>query len=100
MVFNQWAPFILTLAALAMAYRLRTLKDKKLIADENEFIINSNDKIPYHSIQKIDKTYFDSKGYFIITYKDHLGKETSLKLSDKKYDNLSAVLEHLVAKIT
>ena len=52
------------------------------------------------AIQKIDKTYFDSKGYFIITHKDQNGREVNRKLSDRNYDNLGAVLDHLVAKIT
>ena len=33
-------------------------------------------------------------------WKDSNGNEVNKKISDKKYDNLSAVLEHLVAKIS
>jgi hypothetical protein len=76
------------------------VRNKKLIAGENELILGAKEKIPYDSIEKIDKTNFGSKGYFIITYKDKDGGEVSRKISDKSYDNLAAILDHLVAKIT
>ena len=57
-------------------------------------------EIAYDSIQKIDKTHFDSKGYFIITYKDYQGVDADLRVSDRTYDNLSAVLDELIGKIS
>jgi hypothetical protein len=100
MKFNRSSPpFFIGAAVLIGAY-LYAIKNKKIIAAEDELIISDKEKIAYDSIQKIDKTYFKSKGYFIITYKDKNGRETIHKLSDRKYDNLEAVLEHLVAKIT
>ena len=78
----------------------KKIKNVKLIADENELIISENEKIPYNAIQQIDKTHFESKGFFIITYKSQDGKDTLRALSYKKYDNLKAILEHLVSKIT
>jgi len=54
----------------------------------------------YDSIQQIDKTYFEKKGFFMITYKDKHGKEVRRKLNERTYDNLAAILEHLVAKIS
>jgi hypothetical protein len=56
--------------------------------------------VPYTSIQKIDKTHFSKKGFFVITYTDKGGKEVDRKMSDRKYDNLGPVLDHLVAKIS
>ena len=79
---------------------LFSLKDKKLIADENELVISDKKRISYDSIQQINKTYFEKKGFFIITYKDKGESEVRLRLSDRKYDNLPAILEHLVAKIS
>ena len=100
MVINQTAPpFLLGAAAFFGAY-LYIENKKKLIADENELIINGKKTIPYESIQKIDKTYFDSKGFFIFTYKNESGREVPYKLDSRKYDNLSAVLDLLVAKIS
>jgi hypothetical protein len=100
LVFNQKSPpFFAGAAALLGAY-LFAVKDKKLIADDNELVLSAKKKIPYNSIQTIDRTYFDKRGFFIITYKDESGKEVLRALSDRKYDNLAAVLDHLVAKIS
>ena len=100
LVFNQKSPpFFIGLAVLFGAY-LFVVRNKKLIADENELIISSKERIPYDSIETIDKTYFKSKGRFVITYKAANGRESSLKISDRKYSNLAAVLDHLVAKIS
>jgi hypothetical protein len=94
MIFNQVAPFFLAAGAVGFVVRLRTIRDKKLTADENELLINGAEKIPYESLQKIDKTHFESKGFFVLTYKDEQGREVDRKLSDRNYDNL------LVAKIS
>lgn len=100
MMFNQKAPpFFIAGAVLFGAY-LFAIRNKKIIADDNELNIADKEKIPYDSIQKIDKTYFDEKGFFIVTYKDADGNEANRKLSSRKYDNLAAVLDHLVAKIS
>ncbi|MGA1980422.1 MAG: hypothetical protein ABSG99_07685 [Sedimentisphaerales bacterium] len=99
MKFNQIAPIFLVVLAAALTGRLWAFKDKKLLAEENELVISDKEKIPYDSIQKIDKTLFDSKGFFLITYKNKNGSEVSRKLSDKTYDNLAAILDKLVAKI-
>ena len=100
MIFNRKAPFVLGAFAVIAAVWFWTVKDKKLLADENELVISDEEKISYDSIQKIDKTHFDKKGYFLITYKDKDGSEVNRKLSDKTYDNLAAILDELVAKIS
>ena len=100
MVFNQKAPPFFIAGAVLFGVYLFAIRNKKIIADENELNIADKEKIPYDSIQKIDRTYFDEKGFFIVTYKSEDGNETNRKLSRRKYDNLAAVLDHLVAKIT
>lgn len=100
LVFNQKAPFFFGGAAVLLGVCLFVIRNKKLIADDNDLVISPTEKIAYDSIQKINKTNFDSKGYFIITYKDKDGRENDRKISDKTYDNLKAVLEHLIAKIS
>ena len=100
MIFNRKAPIFLVAVIVLLTARLWTLKDRKLLADESELIISNKKSISYDSIQKIDKTYFGSKGFFIITYKDKSGNEVNRKLSNKTYDNLAAILDHLVAKIS
>jgi hypothetical protein len=79
---------------------LFAIRNRKIVADENELVINDKKKIAYESIQKIDKTNFKAKGYFIITHTSADGKELDCKISDKNYDNLQAVLDCLIEKIT
>jgi len=100
LVFNQKSPAYFAGAAVLMAAGLFFLKDKKIVAEENELVLANQKKILYDSIEKIDRTNFDSKGYFVVTYKDQSGKEVDLKISDRKFDNLQAVLDLLVAKIS
>ena len=97
---NQKVPPFLLGAAVLLAGYLFIIKDKKLVADDRELVMGPQKKIPYDSIQKIDKTYFEKKGFFTVTYKDSNDNEIDLKLSDRSYDNLGLVLDHLVAKIS
>jgi hypothetical protein len=100
LVINRKAPpFLLGAAALFGVY-LFIIKGKKLVAGDRELVINSQKRIPYDSIEKIDKTYFEKRGYFTVTYINSNGKEVNLRISDRKYDNLGLVLDHLVAKIS
>ena len=121
MRFNRGSPPFFIGVAVLLGLYLFAVRNKKLIADENELIISNKERVAYGSIQKIDKTYFRSKtkrkfvgdqsgnvqetrsapeGYFIITYKDNSGREVKRKLSSRTYDNLAAVLDELVAKIS
>ncbi|KKK88766.1 hypothetical protein LCGC14_2739850 [marine sediment metagenome] len=100
LLFNQKSPPFFIGAAVLFGVYLLAMGNKKVIADENELIIGGKERLSYDSIQKIDKTHFGSKGYFIITYKNKNGGEVNRKLSDRMYDNLAAVLDELVAKIT
>ncbi len=97
--FNQKAPpFLIGAAVLAGVFSFLK-RNKKVVADENNLIVKGQ-SINYDSIEEIDKTHFEKKGYFIITYKDQTDKKVHLKLNDRTYDNLSAILDHLVAKIS
>jgi len=100
LVVNRKAPLYLIGAAVLFGAYLFAIRDKKLLADENELIISNKIRISYDSIQQIDKTYFEKKGFFVVTYKNKGGREVKRKLNNRTYDNLSAVLEHLVAKIS
>ncbi len=100
LVFNQKSPPYLIGAAVLLGVYLFAIKNKKIVADDNELIISSKERISYDSIQQIDKTYFEKKGFFVITFKDKDGKETRRKLNERTYDNLAAILDHLVAKIS
>jgi hypothetical protein len=100
MVFNQKAPPYLIAVAVFLGVYLFVIRNKKVVADDTGLVIDDKISIAYDSIQKIDKTDFGSKGRFTFTYKDSGGKETDLKISDKDYDNLGPVLDHLVTKIS
>ncbi|MCK4752501.1 MAG: hypothetical protein KAS75_03575 [Planctomycetes bacterium] len=100
LVFNRQAPFYLFPLATLFAANLFIIRNKKVVADENELIINGKERISYDSIEKIDKTNFDSKGFFIITCKNESGRETDRKISDKTYDNLGAIIDEVITKIS
>ena len=100
MLFNRYVPFGLIAAAAALGVRFFMVKDKKIVADENSLNIDGKRSVLYNSIESIDKTHFDAKGYFVITHVAEGGKEEALKISDKMYDNLAAVLDELVARIS
>jgi len=99
MMFNRYLPPLLVVGAIFFATRLSMIKNKKVIADDTSLIIGPK-TITYDSIEKINKTYFKSKGYFIVTYKDQQGTDTDVKISDKTYDNLEPLLDEIVTKIS
>ncbi|MHC4519763.1 MAG: hypothetical protein ACYTAS_14335 [Planctomycetota bacterium] len=100
LIFNQKSPFAFAGAALFFGLYLCAIRNRKLVADENELVVAAKKKIPYDAIESIDKTHFEDKGFFTIAYKQDSGAEARCKLSDRQYDNLKAILDLLVAKIT
>jgi len=100
MNFNRKSPPFFVAAAVFFGVYLFVVKNNKLIADENELVFSAKEKIPYDSIEAINKTYFDKKGFFVITYKNESGNQVDRKITERKYDNLPAILDHLVKKIS
>ena len=100
LVFNRNAPFLLGAGAVLLGAYLYAIKDRKIVAEENELVFSDKLKIPYDSIEKIDKTHFDKKGYFVLTYRNNDGTQTDKKVDDRSFDNLPALLDHLVAYLT
>jgi len=100
LVINQKAPPYLAAVALLLAGRLLAIRNRKIVAGDDELVISDKEKVRYDAIQTIDKTFFEKRGFFIITYKDDSGKEVHRALSDRRYDNLGAVLDYLVGKIS
>ena len=96
--FNRKAPPFMIGAGVLLGIYFVMVKGKKLIADDAQ-LINGSTTIAYDAIEKINKTHFDSKGFFVITYSEN-GQNKELKLSDRTYDNLPAVLDHIVLKIS
>lgn len=100
LAFNQKAPFFLLPGAVVLAIWIHLVKGRKIAAEADGIIINGKEKITYESIEKIDKTYFETKDYFDVTYKNESGGETERRLDGRAYDNLAAILDELVAKIS
>lgn len=100
LVLNQKAPPVLLVVAGLLGAYFYAIRGRKVVAGENELVIAGKEKIPYDSIEKIDKTYFDKNGVFTIWYRGAGDKETQRRLNQRDYDNLKPVLEHLIAKIT
>jgi hypothetical protein len=99
LLINQKSPPFLLLGAAVVGAYFFAVRNKKVVADEAGLKAKGK-SIEYGSIEKITKTYFESKGFFVVTYKDPQGRSCDLKLSDRTYDNLPAVLDHLIAKIS
>jgi hypothetical protein len=99
LVFNQKAPPFLLGGAALFGICLAAVRGKKLVAEENELVVSARERIPYDAIQRIDKTHFESKGFFTIIYKKD-GREVSRTLSDRHWDRLGPILDHLITKIT
>lgn len=100
LTFNQKTPYFLAGVVVVLGAYLLLISNRKVTVDENELVINDKEKISLDSIQKIDKTHFKSKGFFVLTYKNETSSEINRKLSDRTYDNLEAILDKLVAKIS
>lgn len=100
LVFNRKSPPYFLAGAVLLAGYYWVVRNKKLVADDQDIALDAKEKISYSAIQSVNKTNFDSKGYFVITYKDDAGNEKSRKISDRTYDNLAAILDLLVSKIT
>lgn len=98
MVINQRVPFVCLIGVGILATMIVIQKKRKLVADDYGLTVDGL-TIAYDSIEKIDKTFFDKKGYFDLTYEEsRVTKE--IRLSDRTYDNLGAVLDEVVAKIS
>jgi hypothetical protein len=100
LVFNRTSPPYFFAAAVAFVVYAWVVRNKKIIADDQQLIISENEKISYTAIQSVNKSNYDAKGYFIVDYKDDSGNLQHKRISNRNYDNLDAVLELLVSKIT
>ncbi len=96
---NRYGPYVLVVIAALLGLRWWMVKDKKVVADGKALIFDDGVRIEYSSIEKIDKTQFDKKGSFIITYKDSSGRQINRTLCDKNWDNLDSILNELVTAL-
>lgn len=98
LIVNRNAPPFMVAGAIIAALRFFMVKDRKVVATETS-LLTGKTEIPFKSIERINKTFFDKKGYFIVTYKEG-DKEIDVKLSDRSYDNMPAILDELVRQIS
>ena len=98
LVFNRKSPPYFFGAGLVAAVCYLLVRNKKIVAGATSLQMGKVE-IPYDSIERITKTFFDKKGYFTVTYKDG-EKEIDLKLSSRNYDNMQAILDELVKQIS
>ena len=95
--FNRQAWPFFVVGGAVMAIRFFLMRNKKVVADEQQLVVDKT-AIPFAAIEKVNKTNFDKKGYFVLTYSEG-GQSRDITLSERTYDNLAAVLDHTVAKI-
>jgi hypothetical protein len=100
LIFNQKSPPFFVVVAVLIGGYWCAIRRRKLVAAEDALVIAGKKRIRYDAIEKIDKTYFETKGLFTIAYKNESGRLVQCKLSDRQYDNLKPILDHLVAQIT
>jgi hypothetical protein len=98
LTFNRTAPFVLVPLAVLVAGRWWMVKDKKVVADGKTLILENGTRIEYDSIEKIDKSQFEKKGHFYVTY-NASGREQTVCLSDRMYDKLEDVLAELIGAL-
>ena len=100
LIFNQKSPPVFVVVAVLIGGYWCAIRRRKLVAAEDALVIAGKKRIRYDAIEKIDKTYFETKGLFTIAYKNESGRLVQYKLSDRQYDNLKPLLDHLIAQIT
>jgi len=100
LVFNQKSPPFFVAGALLLGAYWYAIRNRKLVAAADALVFAGGKKILYDAIEQIDKTHFETKGLFTITYKSGDGRLVQHKLTDRQYDNLKLILDHLVAQIT
>jgi len=95
--FNRYAPVGLLAIAVYSLVAAAGVKSKRVVADEQGLTINNKITIPYSNVTHIDKRAFEKEGHFTVGYKEADADQT-LKLSDRKYDNLGALLDELILR--
>lgn len=100
MLFNRISPLVFMAVALILVASFWRCKGDRVVAEENELILSGRERISYDAVERIDKTHFQKKGFFTVVYRANGDTEVTRKLSDRQYDNLGAILDHLVSKIT
>ena len=94
---NQYAIIPLAVIAVYFALAAKRLNAKRIEADDTALSFSHGLKIPYNSIQQIDKRFFEKEGHFTIEH-DADGSIKKLKLNDRTYDGLGLLLDEIVRR--
>ncbi|MBP8304475.1 MAG: hypothetical protein KBE04_10150 [Phycisphaerae bacterium] len=100
LLFNRYAPWFLFLGAAGLGAWLVSIRKRRVVATDTELVVRDTLRIPYDSIQQIDKTLFEKKGFFVVTYKAAEAGEKTVRLDDRNYENLRPILDRLIQAIT
>jgi hypothetical protein len=95
---NRKAPPFLMAAGVLVVGNFVRIRNQRIRVDDSALMVNSL-SIPLSTVTQIDKTHFDSKGFFVLWYKPG-DSEKQLKLYARNYDNLSAVLDRLIEELS
>ena len=93
--FNRYVPIPLAVIAVYALVMTARIPKRRVVADEKGLTVDSGLSIAYGSVRAIDKRNFEKDGHFTIQYEVN-GVEKSLKLSERKYDNLGVLLDEVV----
>lgn len=95
--FNRYVPIPLAVIAVYSLIMTAIIPGRRVVADDKGLTLADGCNIPYESLQAIDKRAFDKDGHFTISYAVGQTKKT-LKLSDRKYDNLGLLLDEVISQ--
>ncbi len=96
-IHHKAPPFLMAAGVLVVANFVR-VRNQRIRVDDSTLMLNRL-SIPLSAVTQIDKTHFDSKGFFVLSYKPG-DTEKNLKFNARKYDNLSAVLDRLIEELS
>lgn len=97
MINRKAPPFLLAAGVLVVGNFVR-IRNQRIRVDEENLVINSL-SIPLKDLTQIDRTHFDNKGFFMLSYRSG-GGERSIKLVSRNYDNLSEILDRLIEELS
>jgi len=98
LIINRVAPPYLMVAGVLVVANFYRVRNQRVRVDGDTLMINRL-SIPLKDVVQVDRTHFDTKGFFILSYKSG-GSEKNTKLYARDYDNLSAVLDRLIEELS
>jgi hypothetical protein len=98
LIVNRNAPPYLLIAGVLVIANFYRVRNQRVRIDEDTLFINGL-SIPLKEVVEIDRTEFDTKGFFVLSYKSG-GAEQKITLYSRQYDHLSDILDRLIEEIS